>query len=919
MSYKHLLWFFFSVSGRINRSQYILGCALNVVVLVAIFALVGALGADEALGLLMLPLGGVLFWSNLALGLKRWQDLGFSRAAFFLIPFIPLAGSLIFILCCFRAGEVGDNKYGPPPKPLMDAMRRRPRRGGGVKPGVIAISSALLATPLALLGWVWGFEYDLPVMVGAGCFALSLGFLWGATSLSAAAQRDGRKLRAGEWFGALWWWCLAVIGAHLILDAHVERVVGGCGVILVSVLALALSKRRAQLKLAGPLFPRWMWGALGLMWLMVFTVTCILLGVPRAAALVAVGGGFAAFALVTTSWRLGEQQARVDVCRPPPCGLDFEAVERLIMGDGLRLYVAQPQLRSHGSPLMVSGRAELELKRPDPQTPQTWSLSCRVEGAEVRSLGVFEVHPQSEALLVWALCRLCVHEGWVLRSPWGSFRKEDQGRCGLREAVQMASDHRLARVEDDGAPECLVEDRWPQRVTYAFDESGEARRGFEQLRERLQRATWAAILGVWTLPLAPLIHRRLKALPDAPSLSLDAEGIATGRLRCAWDEVLWVTALPIHSGPVLVVTARGAMALPVSEVYEARLRFGRHLMKRVGGWLHDPELEPEPPRITPTGLRRGARAPSRWRLASRAWTLLSVSMVGVGALMMGYFWWVWWALSHADLTPGQAFFPLELISGASVSRRGLGGMPFVGVGLMVVGNVGLMLSPSQASSRAWTPLRAVALTVAQLASLAVLTMPGYGAPLTGHFLGPYRLSNVVLENEDLSAVRWDPQVVEGARSKITGSNLNGAVLGGADLGWGVFDKSSFKGANLVNAMLVESSFVKARLDGAALNWAELRRADLTRASLRKSNLWRADLSGADLGRADLRGANFSGANFSGADLRKADLRGANLSGANLSGADLRGAKMKGARFDRAILRDARCLKDDARCQKIVGD
>lgn len=107
----------------------------------------------------------------------------------------------------------------------------------------------------------------------------------------------------------------------------------------------------------------------------------------------------------------------------------------------------------------------------------------------------------------------------------------------------------------------------------------------------------------------------------------------------------------------------------------------------------------------------------------------------------------------------------------------------------------------------------------------------------------------------------------------------------------------------------------------------------------------ANLDGADLRGVDLAGVELQGASLVGADLREADLRGAQIgtleiraaSGPHatrkptiLRGADFRGALLTGvriepepdlsnARFDRPLLLDERCARDDAVWNWVMRD
>lgn len=131
----------FGMEGRINRKKYWISSLLF-----AIFLSIGLTGSligyalflDFGMGvrpdqkedfIYAIPFFGIILvaailaiWVNVALGVKRYHDLGHSgnRMLFALIPVV--GGIIVFIECGLKAGKKGRNKYGPdpllvPPKP----------------------------------------------------------------------------------------------------------------------------------------------------------------------------------------------------------------------------------------------------------------------------------------------------------------------------------------------------------------------------------------------------------------------------------------------------------------------------------------------------------------------------------------------------------------------------------------------------------------------------------------------------------------------------------------------------------------------------------------------------------------------------------------------------------------------------------
>jgi uncharacterized membrane protein YhaH (DUF805 family) len=118
-------WLLFSFDGRARRGEYWKGTLLLVLLVFATvlaiaipFGLSGLFEGDEpplvffiVLLLLMVP----VFWSSLAISVKRWHDRGKS-GAWVLIGLIPYIGSIwAFIECGCLRGTSGDNAYGSDP------------------------------------------------------------------------------------------------------------------------------------------------------------------------------------------------------------------------------------------------------------------------------------------------------------------------------------------------------------------------------------------------------------------------------------------------------------------------------------------------------------------------------------------------------------------------------------------------------------------------------------------------------------------------------------------------------------------------------------------------------------------------------------------------------------------------------------
>lgn len=79
--------------------------------------LVDSLGFVATLPALVYSLGVLI--PSLAVGVRRLHDINKS-GWWFLIPLIPIVGSIWLIVLFCKEGDKGDNKYGPDPKALEE-------------------------------------------------------------------------------------------------------------------------------------------------------------------------------------------------------------------------------------------------------------------------------------------------------------------------------------------------------------------------------------------------------------------------------------------------------------------------------------------------------------------------------------------------------------------------------------------------------------------------------------------------------------------------------------------------------------------------------------------------------------------------------------------------------------------------------
>ncbi|MGF1522909.1 MAG: pentapeptide repeat-containing protein [Leptolyngbyaceae cyanobacterium] len=195
---------------------------------------------------------------------------------------------------------------------------------------------------------------------------------------------------------------------------------------------------------------------------------------------------------------------------------------------------------------------------------------------------------------------------------------------------------------------------------------------------------------------------------------------------------------------------------------------------------------------------------------------------------------------------------------------------------------------------------------------------------------------LVLQNQDLSGIRWRGTVLNGAQlqgstffgpgndghldtydddtTDLSGADLTQANLVGADLSFSrlvgssllnaILNRANLTLADLTRVNLENSQLIQANLSQANLFEARLSQADLTAAQLTDANLAAARLSEVTATGAQMSGATMIGISAKSANLADADLSAAVLENADLSGASLQGANLSGANLRNANLRDA---------------
>ena len=166
-----------------------------------------------------------------------------------------------------------------------------------------------------------------------------------------------------------------------------------------------------------------------------------------------------------------------------------------------------------------------------------------------------------------------------------------------------------------------------------------------------------------------------------------------------------------------------------------------------------------------------------------------------------------------------------------------------------------------------------------------------GADLRGSDLSGANLSNTILAHANLSDIRTDGALFEGAFT--FGANLDADTRDSLAKRGAHF---TLEGRTVDLPMVIQHHQAWVSSEGSAGQCA-----DLTLRDLRGAQLAGMDLRSARLRRCDLSGANFAGTTLIMADLTGSNLAGAVFSDANLSGCTLRSTNLFDCRFDRARL------------------
>ncbi len=106
-------------NGRARRAEYWYFCLFNTIISVVLSGLGRLAGGEGFIATALTGIASLYSLATLVPGLavawRRLHDIGKSGAYWFFI-LIPLAGPIILLVWLAKAGDAGDNSYGPDPK-----------------------------------------------------------------------------------------------------------------------------------------------------------------------------------------------------------------------------------------------------------------------------------------------------------------------------------------------------------------------------------------------------------------------------------------------------------------------------------------------------------------------------------------------------------------------------------------------------------------------------------------------------------------------------------------------------------------------------------------------------------------------------------------------------------------------------------
>ena len=101
--------------GRARRKEYWMFFLFNAIIAIVLGIIGTVMGGKGFNNILSVLYGLALLVPGLAVAVRRLHDTNHS-AWWLLMNFIPIVGTIIYIVLLATKGQPGDNKYGPNPK-----------------------------------------------------------------------------------------------------------------------------------------------------------------------------------------------------------------------------------------------------------------------------------------------------------------------------------------------------------------------------------------------------------------------------------------------------------------------------------------------------------------------------------------------------------------------------------------------------------------------------------------------------------------------------------------------------------------------------------------------------------------------------------------------------------------------------------
>ncbi len=637
---------------------------------------------------------------------------------------------------------------------------------------------------------------------------------------------------------------------------------------------------------------------------------------------------------------------------------DLRRIKTLTHGD-LTLDIANGQILTIGTPfepaldngnLVLKALMDTSFGAKPTDRYQHWGIPC--QGLDTSHK--FSLPHHSTPLLYWALWQIAKKNNWGLKSRIGGQTANDIqantaeriGRqLGWVQGLNMAEgqtqdiDGRTAQGKDKPIPLC--EFNGPNKTVYSFPDIAST---LNEDNHEVNVDRWLrfimviCIVGIVTLPLAFAIQFIRRRTPSSHNtLAINGSTITINGRRQPLHALQYISAIPVHDGPPMILTERSALHVGGLEQYEDRVTWGKHILERVALSLGDRRFEAaaeHPTKPHQRGLWQPLHKDERWRSESGVLGVVSFGilvLMGLVTLTAMKEWWEpWWSMTRhgivlrPDGVPWCMFIGTAILIGLCTLGMTVGKAPRVYRAMTVLQIPAWMFFAAVLSGFSTSgheriidisDFKRPAETVHINAMLPLLTYPHSAfnekdlryIDMTRAELKDLRIEDSNLQGVSMREVRLHNVFLH--RSDISDADLTGAALQSNMWLYVTASRTRFaelKATGLVlnDSQLSGASFVRAGLKGARFKNSTLKATNFAEANMEKVDLRSVKASGIRMERANLTGANLAGGNFSGANMSHADLADAILTDANLSHATLVKTSFTNADLNRTIIDNA---------------